>query len=132
MAIKYGLNHVTTLVEEGKAQLVMIAHDVDPIELVLWLPALCKKQGVPYCIVKARAPLAQCTVARFLLCGAPRDCTWPMLCRHTSPCLPEARARVCILFLKCAEQLGVSGAACSRVPITFRERSRCALRASWC
>ena len=53
--MKYGLNHVTQLVESGKAQLVCIAHDVDPIELVLWLPALCKKQGVPYCIVKVWA-----------------------------------------------------------------------------
>lgn len=30
----------------------MIAHDVDPIELVVWLPALCRKMNVPYCIVK--------------------------------------------------------------------------------
>ena len=52
VVVKYGLNHITTLVEEGKAQLVVIAHDVDPIELVVWLPALCKKMGVPYVIVK--------------------------------------------------------------------------------
>lgn len=52
VVVKYGLNHVTQLVESGDAQLVVIAHDVDPIELVLWLPALCKKQGIPYCIVK--------------------------------------------------------------------------------
>ncbi len=51
--MKYGLNHITTLVESGKAQMVLIAHDVDPIELVCWLPALCKKMGVPYAIVKA-------------------------------------------------------------------------------
>ena len=55
MVVKYGLNHVTQLVEDGKAQLVVIAHDVDPIELVVWLPALCKKQGIPYCIVKVRS-----------------------------------------------------------------------------
>ena len=54
MVVKFGINHITTLVEEGKAQLVAIAHDVDPIELVVWLPALCKKMGVPYCIVKVR------------------------------------------------------------------------------
>jgi large subunit ribosomal protein L7Ae len=52
LVVKFGLNHVTTLVESGKAQLVVIAHDVDPIELVVWLPALCRKMGVPYCIVK--------------------------------------------------------------------------------
>ena len=33
VVIKYGLNHVTALVENKKAQLVVIAHDVDPIEV---------------------------------------------------------------------------------------------------
>jgi len=51
------LNHVTDLVESGKASLVVIAHDVDPIELVVWLPALCRKMGVPYMIVKGKARL---------------------------------------------------------------------------
>jgi len=55
--LKFGLNHVTTLVEQKKAQLVIIAHDVDPIELVVWLPALCRKMDVPYCIVKGKARL---------------------------------------------------------------------------
>jgi len=56
-AIKYGLNHVTALIEAKKAQLVVIAHDVDPIELVIWLPALCRKHGIPYCIVRGKARL---------------------------------------------------------------------------
>lgn len=55
--LKYGLKHVTTLVEEKKAQLVCIANDVHPIELVLWLPALCRKMEVPYMIVKDKARL---------------------------------------------------------------------------
>jgi large subunit ribosomal protein L7Ae len=57
--IKYGLNHITDLVESKKAKLVVIAHDVDPIELVVWLPALCRKMDVPYCIVKGKARLGQ-------------------------------------------------------------------------
>merc|ERR1712205_112915 len=44
-------------IEQNKAQLVVIAHDVTPIELVLWLPALCRKMGVPYCIVKSKSRL---------------------------------------------------------------------------
>lgn len=44
---KYGLNHVVALVEAKKAQLVVIADDVDPVELVVFLPALCRKMGVP-------------------------------------------------------------------------------------
>lgn len=59
LVLKYGLNHVTQLVEAGKAALVVIAHDVDPIELVVWLPAVCKKLGVPYVIVKGKARLGQ-------------------------------------------------------------------------
>eukprot|EP00887_Chlorella_sp_A99_P007326 scaffold2.g7326.t1 len=59
VVVKYGINHITQLVEAGKAQLVAIAHDVDPIELVVWLPALCKKMGVPYVIVKGKARLGQ-------------------------------------------------------------------------
>jgi len=54
---KYGLNHVVALVEAKKAQLVVIADDVDPIELVVFLPALCRKMGVPYVIVKGKARL---------------------------------------------------------------------------
>ena len=55
--VKYGLNHVVALVEAKKASLVLIAHDVDPIELVVFLPALCRKMGVPYAIVKGKARL---------------------------------------------------------------------------
>ncbi|CAL0322966.1 unnamed protein product [Lupinus luteus] len=57
IVVKYGLNHVTYLIEQNKAQLVVIAHDVDPIELVVWLPALCRKMEIPYCIVKGKARL---------------------------------------------------------------------------
>jgi large subunit ribosomal protein L7Ae len=57
MFVKYGLNHITQLVESKKAKLVVIAHDVEPIELVVWLPALCRKMDVPYVIVKSKARL---------------------------------------------------------------------------
>ncbi|KAF7297904.1 Ribosomal-L7Ae domain-containing protein [Mycena chlorophos] len=55
--VKYGLNHIVALIEAKKASLVVIAHDVDPIELVVFLPALCRKMGVPYVIVKGKARL---------------------------------------------------------------------------
>merc|ERR1712087_93415 len=57
--IKLGLNQITQLVEEKKAQLVIIAHDVDPIEIVCWLPTLCLKMGIPYLIVKSKANLGR-------------------------------------------------------------------------
>ena len=99
IVVKYGLKHVTYLVEQvfivlffytllvfcsvsllvvlavahrnyflqNKAQLVVIAHDVDPIELVVWLPALCRKMEIPYCIVKGKSRLG---AVSFPLCGA--------------------------------------------------------------
>lgn len=57
VVVKYGLNHIVALIENKKASLVIIANDVDPIELVLYLPALCRKTGTPYAIVKGKARL---------------------------------------------------------------------------
>jgi large subunit ribosomal protein L7Ae len=48
---------IVALIETKKAALVIIAHDVDPIELVVFLPALCRKMSVPYVIVKCKAHL---------------------------------------------------------------------------
>jgi len=59
--LKFGLKHVTSLIEKKQAKLVVIAHDVDPIELVLWLPALCRKMDVPFAIVKGKARLGTLT-----------------------------------------------------------------------
>ncbi len=66
-AVKYGLNHVVGLIENKKAGLVLIPNDVDPIELVIFLPALCRKMGVPYAIIKGKARLGT-VVHKKVLC----------------------------------------------------------------
>nr|KAJ0188496.1 hypothetical protein LSAT_V11C900494100 [Lactuca sativa] len=53
---------------QNKAQLVIIAHDVDPIELVVWLPALCRKMEIPYCIVKGKSRLGTVIVSDNSFC----------------------------------------------------------------
>merc|ERR1711939_648613 len=73
LCVKMGINHVTTLVEEKKAKLVVIAHDVDPVEIVVWLPALCKARGVPYCIVKSKARLGAVVNKKTATCLAITD-----------------------------------------------------------
>ena len=55
--IKRGIKHCVDLIEEKKASFVVIAHDVDPIEVVVYLPALCRKMGIPYVIVKSKSRL---------------------------------------------------------------------------
>lgn len=59
MMLKFGLNHVTDLVESKSAKLVIMANDVVPIELMIFLPDLCKKMGIPYCFVKGKARLGK-------------------------------------------------------------------------
>eukprot|EP01111_Echinosteliopsis_oligospora_P005753 TRINITY_DN193_c0_g1_i1.p1 TRINITY_DN193_c0_g1~~TRINITY_DN193_c0_g1_i1.p1 ORF type:complete len:288 (-),score=82.55 TRINITY_DN193_c0_g1_i1:157-1020(-) len=54
-----GIKSVTEAIERKKAQLVVIAHDVDPIEVVIWLPTLCRKMDVPYVIVRGKSRLGQ-------------------------------------------------------------------------
>merc|ERR1712017_21502 len=73
VSVKMGVNHVTTLVENSRAQLVVIAHDVDPIEIVVWLPALCKARGIPYCIVKSKAHLGAVVGKKTATCLAITD-----------------------------------------------------------
>jgi large subunit ribosomal protein L7Ae len=55
--IKYGIREVVKLIETKRAKLVVIANDVDPIEVVLILPGLCRKMAIPYVIVKNKARL---------------------------------------------------------------------------
>ena len=70
VVLKFGLNHVTTLVEEGKAKLVVIAHDVDPIELLAFLPALCRKKGIPFAFIKGKARLGKLVHQKTATCVA--------------------------------------------------------------
>jgi len=68
--VRHGVNTVTTLIEKKKAQLVVIANDVDPIEMVMFLPALCRKMGVPYCIVKNKSRLGRVCRRKTTTCVA--------------------------------------------------------------
>lgn len=70
VVLKFGLNHVTTLIEEGKAKLVVIAHDVDPLEMMVFLPALCRKKGIPYCFIKGKARLGKLVHQKTATCLA--------------------------------------------------------------
>jgi len=71
--LAHGVNKIVNLVERKKAQLVVIAHDVDPIEIVIFLPALCRKMDIPYCIVKGKSRLGQLVSLKNCSCVAFTD-----------------------------------------------------------
>lgn len=56
-SIRKGANEVTKAVERGNSSLVVIAEDVDPPEIVMHLPALCREKGIPYIYVPEKEEL---------------------------------------------------------------------------
>ena len=73
ITLKCGLNHVTYLIEQKRAKMVLIAADVDPIETVVFLPTLCKSMGVPYAIVASKARLGELVHKKTATCVALTD-----------------------------------------------------------
>ncbi|MFB6265470.1 MAG: ribosomal L7Ae/L30e/S12e/Gadd45 family protein, partial [Candidatus Nanohaloarchaea archaeon] len=56
-SIRKGANEVTKAVERGNAELVVLAEDVEPPEIVMHLPALCSEKGIPYTFVPEKEEL---------------------------------------------------------------------------
>jgi large subunit ribosomal protein L7Ae len=73
VSIKCGLNHVTYLIEQKRAKLVLVAADVDPIETVVFLPSLCKTMDIPYAIVSSKARLGSLVGKKTTTCIALTD-----------------------------------------------------------
>jgi len=73
VSLKCGLNHVTYLVEQKRAKLVLVAADVDPIETVVFLPSLCKTMDIPYAIVSSKARLGGLVGKKTTTCVALTD-----------------------------------------------------------
>ena len=59
LSVAYGINNVTRLIERKQVKLVVVAHDVEPLEMVVFIPYLCRKLNIPFCIVKGKARLGQ-------------------------------------------------------------------------
>ena len=50
-SVKKGTNETTKAIERGNAELVLIAEDVQPEEIVMHLPELADERGVPFVFV---------------------------------------------------------------------------------
>ncbi|MES3518463.1 MAG: 50S ribosomal protein L7Ae [Natronomonas sp.] len=51
-SVKKGTNETTKAIERGSAELVFVAEDVSPEEVVMHLPELSAEKGVPYVFVE--------------------------------------------------------------------------------
>ena len=54
-----GINEVTKHLEKGNAKAVIVAQDIDPKEIVMHLPPLCKEKGIPYLEVPSKTELGK-------------------------------------------------------------------------
>src|SRR6056297_647345 len=52
--VKKGTNETTKAVERGNAELVYIAEDVEPEEIVMHLPELCEEKGIAYVFIETQ------------------------------------------------------------------------------
>jgi len=59
--LRIGTNETTKAIEKGIAQLVIIAEDVDPEEIVMHLPALCSEKKIPYVYVPSKIEIGRAT-----------------------------------------------------------------------
>ena len=53
-SVKKGTNETTKAVERGNAELVFIAEDVSPEEVVMHLPEIADEKGTPYVFIEAQ------------------------------------------------------------------------------
>jgi large subunit ribosomal protein L7Ae len=57
--LKKGVNEVIKAIERGQAKFVAIAEDVDPPEIVAFLPTLCDEKKIPYVYVPSKEELGR-------------------------------------------------------------------------
>ncbi|MFC4450309.1 MULTISPECIES: 50S ribosomal protein L7Ae [Halorussus] len=53
-SVKKGTNETTKAIERGNADLVFIAEDVQPEEIVMHLPELADEKGIPFVFVETQ------------------------------------------------------------------------------
>jgi large subunit ribosomal protein L7Ae len=57
--IRVGTNEVTKSSERAEAKLVVMAEDVDPVEILVHIPMLCEEKRIPYLYVPKKQRLGQ-------------------------------------------------------------------------
>ena len=85
--IKKGANEATKTLNRGISDLIVIAADVKPLEIVLHLPLLCEDKNVPYVFVESQRLLGRA-------CGVSRPVIAASILNNTSDELKETIAKL--------------------------------------
>merc|ERR1711964_294318 len=63
--LKKGANEATKTLNRGTAEVIILAADAEPLEILLHLPLVCEDKNVPYVFVRAKTALGRaCGVSR--------------------------------------------------------------------
>lgn len=63
--IRKGANEATKTLNRGIAEMIILAADTEPLEILLHLPLLCEDKNVPYVFVPSKVALGRaCGVSR--------------------------------------------------------------------
>nr|CAX76936.1 NHP2 non-histone chromosome protein 2-like 1 [Schistosoma japonicum] len=72
--LKKGANEATKALNRGKAEFIVMAAGIDPLEIVLHLPLLCEDKNVPYVFIPSQMALGRaCGVSRSVAAVAVTD-----------------------------------------------------------
>eukprot|EP01068_Selenidium_serpulae_P006749 Selendium_serpulae@DN4496_c0_g1_i2.p2 len=63
--LRKGANEATKSLNRGIAEIVLLAADAEPLEILMHLPLLCEDKNVPYIFVRSKVALGRaCGVSR--------------------------------------------------------------------
>nr|XP_045607868.1 NHP2-like protein 1 [Procambarus clarkii] len=69
--LKKGANEATKALNRGIAEMIIMAADAEPLEILLHLPLLCEDKNVPYVFVRSKTALGRaCGVSRAVMACA--------------------------------------------------------------
>jgi len=66
--LKKGANEATKTLNRGISEVIIMAADAEPLEILLHLPLLCEDKNVPYVFVPSKVALGRaCGVSRAVI-----------------------------------------------------------------
>ena len=69
--LKKGANETTKSLNRGIGEIIVLAADAEPLEIILHLPLLCEDKSVPYVYMKSKSALGKaCGVSRSVIACA--------------------------------------------------------------